>query len=77
MRQPTITTVEEFNADQDQQFKDHLNKCRANGVIIHPEKEQEEFNRYFFKFGYKRGFVLWGKYPVYRKTKKALIYLIS
>ena len=72
MRQPTITTVKEYNDDQQRQYEEHLAKCKANGV-----KEVDPFNRYFHKFPYKQGYVLWGRYPVYKKRKKDLIYMIS
>jgi len=70
--QPTITTVKEFNDNQQRQYAEHLAKCKVNGVV-----DVDRFERYFTRFDYKSGYVLWGKYPIYKRRKKDLVFLIT
>lgn len=62
-----ITTVKEFNEDQEKQYQEYCEKCHKNNVPTMP------FSRYFTKFDYKQGFVAWGKYPIYKRRKKDLM----
>ena len=62
-----VVTVKQYNEEQDKQYLEYCDKCKANGV------NPEPFSRYFQKFNYKTGYGLPGKYPKYARRKKDLI----
>ena len=61
-----ILTVEESNKLADQLWDEYCNECEVNNV---PAQKRNNFNM-FMKFGYKKGFVVQGNYPLYYSTKK-------
>jgi len=63
-----ITTVKKWNDSQEKAFLEFAEKCRKNSSMTE-EEIQAKRNQYFTFFPYKTGFVLWGRYPIWKRRK--------
>lgn len=58
--------AKEFNANQEKEYREYCDKCKANNVDPLP------FGRYFIKFP-NYGYVAPGAFPIWNKRKSAFL----
>lgn len=64
--QKQALTVKEWNAFADAAYQSYTEECKQNG--LEPQR-RDNFNQ-FCTFSQKTGFVMPGKYPIYKRRRK-------